>query len=186
MTRGHKHKSPYSPKSGYTYAGLFRVESHFQENGKDGFQICRYRLVKIEPDQRPATSSLTITSGEGKTRRVETSVLRIVRDTTLAKEIKDRYKFRCQVCGTKLAVRGVPYAEAAHIRPLGNPHNGQDVEGNIICLCLNHHVLFDRGGFTIDLNHNLIGIDGTLTLIPDHQLDSENLTYHKEHIYTND
>ncbi len=61
-----------------------------------------------------------------------------------------------------------------------------DVEGNIICLCPNHHVLFDRGGFTIDLNHNLIGIDGTLTLIPDHQLDSENLTYHKEHIYTND
>jgi hypothetical protein len=25
-----------------------------------------------------------------------------------------------------------------------------------------------------------------LTLIPDHQLDSENLNYHKEHIYTND
>jgi hypothetical protein len=36
--------------------------------------------------------------------------------------------------------------EAAHIRPLGAPHNGPDTLDNTLCLCPNHHVLFDHGG----------------------------------------
>ena len=36
--------------------------------------------------------------------------------------------------------------EAAHIRPLGAPHNGPDTLDNTLCLCPNHHVPFDHSG----------------------------------------
>lgn len=48
VIRGYKHKSPFSPKSGYKYDGLFRVVDHWEEEGKGGFKICRFKLVKLE------------------------------------------------------------------------------------------------------------------------------------------
>jgi putative restriction endonuclease len=49
----------------------------------------------------------------------------------------------------------------AHIRPLGAPHNGPDVKENIIiCLCPNHHVLFDSGAITLADDLLVIGVDG--------------------------
>jgi putative restriction endonuclease len=81
--------------------------------------------------------------------RRETTVLRIVRDTKQARRIKELYDYGCQMCGTRLEGLAGPYAEAAHIRPLGAPHNGPDSPDNILCLCPNHHVLFDHGGVGI-------------------------------------
>ena len=49
VTRGFKHKSPFSPKEGYVYGGLYYVTEHFEDKGKNGFIICRYRLEKVEP-----------------------------------------------------------------------------------------------------------------------------------------
>ncbi len=49
-------------------------------------------------------------------------------------------------CGAKLTIGLSPsrfYAEAAHVRPLGKPHNGPD--SPMIILCPNHHLQFDRG-----------------------------------------
>ena len=43
-----------------------------------------------------------------------------------------------------------PIAIGAHIKDLGRPHNGPDTEENVLCLCPNHHALFDRYGFYID------------------------------------
>lgn len=48
VIRGFKHNSPFSPKSGYKYCGLFRVEDNWEEIGKSGFKICRFRLKKID------------------------------------------------------------------------------------------------------------------------------------------
>ena len=42
------------------------------------------------------------------------------------------------------------YAEGAHIRPLGYPHDGPDVLGNVLCLCPNDHVRFDYGAIWLD------------------------------------
>jgi hypothetical protein len=69
--------------------------------------------------------------------------------------------------GPRLVGSGVPYAEAAHIRPLGAPHDGPDSYENLICLCPNHHTLFDIGGFTIADDLSLIGIDGKLHIASD-------------------
>jgi hypothetical protein len=56
--------------------------------------------------------------------RLETTVLRIVRDTEQARRIKELYDYKCQICGTRLEGLAGPYAEAAHIKPLGAPHRG--------------------------------------------------------------
>ncbi len=119
-------------------------------------------------------------------KRIETTILRIVRDSLLSRSVKEIYDYKCQVCSTRISVRDIPYAEGAHIRPLGKPHNGIDTPGNLICLCPNHHVMLDKGIFAIDNKFNLIGLKGELNIHPNHDIDLENLKYHLDHIYIND
>ena len=73
------------------------------------------------------------------------------------------------------------YAEAAHIRPLGKPHNGPDTTDNILCLCPNHHWLFDYGAFGISDDFKLIGIKGELRTSTKHAIDNKQLSYHRNH-----
>lgn len=179
VTRGHKHKSPYSPKNGYRYCGLYMVVKHFPAEGQDGFSICRYRLLKV--------SSLISNAVEGDNRqnvnynpvvRVPTTILRIVRDTRISRQVKSLYDYTCQICGIRIEFNGVGYAEAAHIRPLGQPHNGDDSLDNLLCLCPNHHVMFDKGYFTVDLDLTFVGFEGKLTLHRNHKLNLDNIRYH--------
>jgi hypothetical protein len=69
------------------------------------------------------------------------------RDTRVTRQVKDWYDDTCQFCGTILELPMPPYAysEAAHIQALGAPHNGPDRIENVLCLCPNCHILFDRG-----------------------------------------
>ena len=107
----------------------------------------------------------------------------IVRDPSRARRIKALYKNRCQICGTRLECPAGPYSEAAHVRPLGTPHDGPDTEENILCLCPNHHVLFDNGAISIADDLSLTGTDyGDLTVHRDHHIDSRHLAYHREHL----
>jgi putative restriction endonuclease len=76
-----------------------------------------------------------------------------------------------------------PYAEAAHVRPLGAPHNGPDTPDNILCLCPNHHVLLDHGGVAVAEDLTVLGAEGHLTVHPEHKLDKEYLRYHREHYW---
>jgi len=73
-----------------------------------------------------------------------------LRDTVLAIDLKRKYNNTCQVCHHSLPLTNSTYAEAHHIKPLGSPHCGPDVEGNIIVVCPNHHVMFDRAALFID------------------------------------
>lgn len=76
-----------------------------------------------------------------------------------------------------------PYSEAAHIRPLGAPHNGPDTEDNILCLCPNHHVLFDNGAISIADDLSLTGDDTSkLTVYENHLINHHYLAYHREHL----
>jgi putative restriction endonuclease len=113
-------------------------------------------------------------------------MLRIVRDTPQARRIKDLYDYRCQMCGTRLEGLSGPYAEAAHVRPLGAPHNGPDTPDNILCLCPNHHVLFDHGGVGIGADLSMIGERGELTVNRQHRINEEHLRYRREHYGTDD
>jgi hypothetical protein len=80
-----------------------------------------------------------------------------------------------------LRLIGGPYAEAAHIRPHGRPHSGPDTYDNLICLCPNHHPLFDFGGFLVADDLSLIGIDGSLHMHPMHTLNGAHLKYYRDH-----
>lgn len=69
-----------------------------------------------------------------------------VRNRKKAAVLKRHYGNTCQFCGTRLQVSdGQYYSEAAHIKGLGEPHNGPDNTNNMLVLCPNHHLQFDRG-----------------------------------------
>lgn len=75
------------------------------------------------------------------------------RNQALALELKRHYDFRCMACDAALIVAIGPeryYSEAAHIKPVGMPHNGPDAASNMIVLCPNHHLQFDRGVISLE------------------------------------
>ena len=181
VIRGNKHRSPYSPKSGYSYDGLFRVEDYWHKHGKSGHRIWQFRLVKIYDEDTVEFAGQEIDDGSGVPLRQKISISRIVRDTAKTRWVKELYDCRCQVCGIRLEGPGGPYAEGAHIQPLGRPHNGPDVVENILCLCPNHHVLLDIGAFSIRDDLTLIGLEGRLTVRPRHKINKDFLRYRRDH-----
>jgi putative restriction endonuclease len=174
VTRGFQGDPNHSPNDGYRYDGLFQVVDHWFQPGKGGFRVVRFRLEQL-------TTTNTTTETSSKPSRRTTTTLRIVRDTQIAKDVKALHDFTCQICGTRLEGPGGPYAEGAHIRGLGRPHNGPDDLGNILCLCPNHHVLLDLGA--IWLTGNLTTEPGgqPLRLGKGHQIDASNCKYHRTH-----
>jgi hypothetical protein len=97
-------------------------------------------FANIPPTPAPPANDVP----DGLPKKVRQTIHRFVRDTKTSREIKRLYEFRCQVCGVRLEIEpGVFYAEGHHIQPPGRQHNGQDVSSNILCLCPNHHALFD-------------------------------------------
>ena len=189
VVRGEGHPSPLSPRDGYRYDGLFMVEEYWNETGRSGFGIWRYRLRKlpdqwIDDDAEHSGTQDTDAPPSAAPRR-QTSVLRIVRDTRQSRKIKKLYDYRCQMCGTRLEGFAGPYAEAAHVRPLGAPHDGPDSLDNLLCLCPNHHVLFDHGGVGVSEDLLLIGVEGRLMVHPRHRVNEDHLRYHREHYRVN-
>lgn len=184
VIRGHQHNSPFSPKSGYSYAGLYSVVDAWLETGKSGYKICRFRLVYSGDNTERKTAEeveLDLDHSVREKKRVQGTVLRIVRDTKIAHDVKALYKHKCQVCNIAIPTKDGFYSEGAHIKPLGKPHNGDDSLANLICLCPNHHVMFDKGAFAVKDNFELIGAEtGKLTVLSNHKLDLDNIRYHRE------
>ena len=61
---------------------------------------------------------------------------------------------------------------AHHIQPLGQPHNGPDVIGNIICVCPNHHAELDYGVSSLLLP--------SLRHSTGHNIDAKYTDYHNQ------
>lgn len=123
-------------------------------------------------------------------KRTEAKVNRIIRNTTIVRELKDDYNHRCQLCGEKRQkASSEPYAEGHHLHPLGHSPPGLDARENIIVLCPNHHSDFDYGMVRIDTEtlevHHAYDdeVDGKqLTVRDDHPVETEHLEYHNENI----
>lgn len=118
--------------------------------------------------------------------RAEISIQRIIRSTAVADYVKRIHDYTCQVCDIRLVASKGPYSEAAHIRPLGQPHSGPDLAANVLCLCPNHHVLFDYG--MLSISDDLIVTDhssgrslGRLREASEHQIGRDYLAYHRNH-----
>jgi putative restriction endonuclease len=182
VIRGSNHDSPYSPHTGYSYDGLYTVESFWHDIGRSGFRIWRFRLVKIPDKIIVGQTVAEEPAGYSAPHRRDVRISRIIRDTAQTRQIKALYEHRCQICGIRLECPAGPYSEAAHIRPLGAPHDGPDTKDNILCLCPNHHVLFDNGAVSIADDLSLIGEESHLTLHRNHRLNRHYLAYHREHL----
>lgn len=103
--------------------------------------------------------------------RTQSSVYRILRDTEMARRVKKLHSDRCQLCGTALRLAAdVTYSEAHHIRPLGSPHDGPDVPGNIMVLCPTHHVLLDYGAMELNMTE--------ISTAQGHKIDRQYVDYH--------
>lgn len=110
-----------------------------------------------------------------------------IRNRKISTALKKHYDNRCMICGIQLRIsEDEYYSEAAHIKPLGLPHNGPDHTINMLILCPNHHLQFDRGVLTLRL-----GMGGYIinSLIPNdplhnrvlflrHDLDSGFVEWH--------
>jgi predicted restriction endonuclease len=120
----------------------------------------------------------------------ETQVVRRVRDSAKARELKEAHDHRCQVCGgTRRLDDERRYAEVHHLHPLGD--EGPDVTGNMLVLCPDHHVDFDYGVAAVEPSdgetvvHDFEDdVDGRiLRTIDSHQVKSQYLEYHLKQIY---
>lgn len=180
VVRGAHAGNPFAPGFGYRYDGLYYVEDSWEEVGRSGFKICRFRLIRDDATTAPWISPPS-TPNPAPPRRQETVVQRIVRNTAVASRVKELHDHTCQVCGIRIVTPGGPYAEGAHIRALGAPHNGPDIESNLLCLCPNHHVMFDSGALTVGAGLQLQGYPGILRTVRGHPVDRAQLDYHRAH-----
>jgi putative restriction endonuclease len=179
VVRGAGGDSNHSPSNGYRYDGLFRVDRYWEETGRSGYRIWRFRLIATEADVLEETPSDSEPAD-----RVTSTIQRIVRSTFVTGWVKELYDHRCQVCGVRVLTLSGPYAEGAHVKALGRPHEGPDTRANVLCLCPTDHVRLDRGGIVID--DDLMVIDqvrgetiGPLRLDPRHHLDYAMVHYHR-------
>jgi putative restriction endonuclease len=127
-----------------------------------------------EPDGR---------AGDPARRRSSTGSV-IVRDPRLGEAVKAMHDNRCQLCGTQLLTATGFYSEAAHIRGLGAPHDGPDELSNMLCLCANCHVQFDRFAIYIDETDVVRQVHdqreiGVLWRHERHRINDQQIRYHR-------
>ncbi len=123
--------------------------------------------------------------------RKQITVSRIIRDTSLSRFLKSIYSFECQIClNTFRLPTGNKYAEAHHLKPLGEKHNGIDKETNMIVLCPDHHAMMDYGVIAIEpdtkeilCSDKLIIERGRELKLIKHTIGKEFLEYHIDYIY---
>ena len=185
VIRGAHKGNPFAPSSGYRYDGLYRVDSHWSETGKSGFKMYRYRLLKLnnalppKAQNKSASVELNKKYGSESPKRATQTVQRVIRDSKLGRQLKKLYDYKCQVCGLQIETDAGFYAEAAHIKPVGSPHDGPDLIENLLCLCPNHHLMFDKGVFFVNEDMTLDGITGSLKSHKSHKISPEFVGYHR-------
>lgn len=189
VVRGAGGEQQYSPTTGLRYDGLFRVEDYWSERGRAGYLVWRYRLTQLPRSavtpQQPVPNPRQ-PKGQHTPGRTTVTTQRIVRSTAVADFVKRAHDYTCQVCDIRLTTPTGAYAEAAHVKPLGRPHVGPDIAANVLCLCPNHHVLFDLGMLTIADDLTITSRTGgshreRLREVAAHQVGREYLAYHRTH-----
>lgn len=107
----------------------------------------QYAVDTEEPDASTVASSSGTDAAAPERRTRE--VTRIVRDSALARRVKEASGYRCQLCGAEPIElpKGTYYAEAHHLHPLGQ--DGPDVEANMVRVCPACHVKLDYGVVTV-------------------------------------
>ncbi len=108
-------------------------------------------------------------------RRNERIINARIRNSILVKRIKEIRQNRCQICEETLQIgTSTYYSEVHHIKPLGLPHNGDDVMSNMICVCPNCHKKLDYAYIQINPNN--------ITNDQEHIINIELIHWHNERV----
>jgi hypothetical protein len=104
----------------------------------------------------------------------EHDISRVVRDSQLARRVKERSDYQCQVCDADPIglPNGTVYAEAHHLHPLSE--GGPDDEENIICVCPTCHVKLDYCSQELEVK--------ALNARSDFTVSHEHVRYHNKHV----
>ena len=190
VIRGHHGAKAFSPAAGFRYDGLYTVTEHWSQPSLDGPLIWRYVLEAADAADwtttPPTTTKSTVAppAGTPKPGHAIGVVQRVVRNSKVTQWVKEINDHRCQICGIRLDTEVGPYAEGAHIRALGKPHDGPDQVDNVLCLCPNDHVLFDKGAIYLDDNKVYWTATrmctGALRTVAGHNINWEYVAYHRE------
>lgn len=187
VTRGYQ--TNLGPKKGYRYDGIYFVTGYEYTPGNDGFMVYQFNLSTSSSYSVIKAAIIETVDDELKfPDRTDRIVSQLNRDRRVPKKIKELYNHTCQVCLVPLiGKRNGHISAGAHIEPLGHPNKGPDNESNMLCLCPNHHSLFDAYGFTINDDYS-ININGILQNNPnkdlyvhhEHKIDTQYLANHRE------
>jgi predicted HNH restriction endonuclease len=158
-------------------------DQKIKEINKDYYGVINYSGNADEDLQEKKTTveinhtpkAIDFNSGEEEPGTSKQEIYRVLRDSTLARQIKLLHGNCCQICSTTMKLQGNKlYSEAHHIIPLGKPHNGPDTADNLIVLCPNCHVLCDYGANSLDLSN--------ITQVGNHQVSQKSIDYHNTKI----
>lgn len=179
----------FGPDNGYRYDGVYYVNNFYKQKGKSGFFIYRFELVTAQTyDSLLQSITPTLKTDNTLPERVNVLSSKIIRNQSIVKKVKELNNNTCQVCWEYLEGVNGPISVGAHIKPLGGIHNGPDILSNLLCLCPNHHALFDSYGFYIDQNFNIVSLrqnlsknkDMKLLLNTRHKIEKSFLKYHQD------
>jgi len=137
------------PRNQHIRAKVRQVLQVLRDNGLVAFHAPGHYALNIASPHIAQDTDSPIPEGREVPGVREARRLVRMRDTYLGLALKNLYRYRCQACGGTVPLTRDDYAEAHHLRPVGAPHNGPDRPGNVIVLCPNHHVMFDRGAAAI-------------------------------------
>ncbi|MFC4534630.1 HNH endonuclease [Sphaerisporangium dianthi] len=163
---------------------LCLLEEYFRDVDRDALLAATSLAPEPDVDSPLQEDASPLPKGTSVPGRRSGSTSRVIRDTALAEQVKLAHDHQCQICGTRLVTRRGGYAEGAHIRPLGSPHDGPDEPGNLLCLCPNHHVLLDGGAIKITDDLAVVHVStgrpiGPLRLVEGHRPEIRHLAYHR-------
>jgi hypothetical protein len=123
-----------------------------------------YDLLKFSVDDTDIPYNLK-QELENKYVRGTVTSTRKERDARFRKLVLENYNYQCAICRCS----EVELLQAAHINPVAI--NGTDDLNNGICLCANHHLMFDRNLIKIDFD------SGRIVVI---KKSIENMSWYKE------
>ena len=178
----------------HAYLGITKAQNHFDVTS----QWHSFEQIWQNPgiEESYDTEAIYVPDSLPEPQRKMGSVVRVVRDTSQSKFVKELYDYQCQICGLTILVptlKSGKYCEAHHVQPLGRLYNGPDHTSNIVALCPNHHSMMDLGVIAIYPNnlrvifafnnYNSLEPNAVLQLKGKHGLKSQYLAFHLKNIY---
>lgn len=97
--------------------------------------------AKLLADPKNLELEKMLSADYGPNIRVERKVSLVWRDMQIVRKLKEKYNYKCQLCGYQFLMdNGEYYCEAHHIIPISE--DGSQSPDNVIIVCANHHRMF--------------------------------------------